>query len=702
MGADTGLGRQGAALMRRPARAGFRTLAALGALVACNAAVSAGPAAAANPPADLVLQDARVYTANATHGMAQSIAVRDGRVVYVGANAGAIKFIGPATKVERLRGRLVLPGLIDSHVHADEIVRLDVCDLKNEAKSLAEITSFVQECIRHYQIADGEWVVVRDWNYIAGNQPDGQHPTLRAALDLATTRSPVHLDGDDGHHSAFNSLALARARNTAGVTIGYSRATLHGELHSYRELVGVDVAGEPNGTVNDDGRSPIDMPSTFSLDLALLMKDPGRVTALLNSVGITGILDPRVSPEALALYDTLEKQGKLSVRTHVALYFDPNSMLTSSGQPDWDRLVSTAVALRAHYANDPLIRADFVKYFADGAMEGNPYAVPPTLPQVPALRPYLQPIFKIGADGRLTVTGYVDTASALCTEVRAHPEQYDTPEGAAAFLAARGYHPAQCTITSEQSQDDHALILEFARRFHRAGFGLHIHAIGDVAVRNAIDAIESARAADGKSDSHDALAHMQLVHPDDVTRAGRDHLYLAFTYAWAITDPDYDMLVVPFIDKVSGNGYAALHPRDGFYENNAYPVRAMQLAGAILLGGSDAPVDTNDPRPFINMATAVTRRAPGRPALNPSQSITIRDAINAYTINGARYLRTDKDAGSIEVGKSADFVVVDQDILKLADQGRADDIGKTHALETWFMGRQVYRRADDATQTGSE
>jgi predicted amidohydrolase YtcJ len=413
---------------------------------------------------------------------------------------------------------------------------------------------------------------------------------------------------------------------------------------------------------------------------------------LLNSAGITGILDPRVSPEALQLFDALEKSSKLTVRAHVALYFDPEEMQTTEGQPDWDRIVSTAVALRARYAHDPLIRADVVKIFADGDMEGNPHAVPPTLPQVAALKPYLQPIFKTGPDGRLTVTGYVDTASALCAEVRAHPETYDTPAGATAFLATHGYHPGQCTISSGQLEDDRAVILELVRRFHLAGFAVHIHTIGDVAVRTAVDAIEAARAADGIATQHDALAHVQLAHPDDVKRIGRDHLFVAFTYAWATTEPEYDLSVIPFIDKVIGNDYTALHPKNGFYENNAYPARSVKAAGATLIAGSDAPVDTDDPRPFVNMAVAVTRRAPGLPSLNPRESISIRDVLDAYTINGARYLNTDRDAGSIEIGKSADLIVVDQDILALADRGNADDIAKTHVLSTWFMGRAVYRR----------
>ena len=79
-----------------------------------------------------------------------------------------------------------------------------------------------------------------------------------------------------------------------------------------------------------------------------------------------------------------------------------------------------------------------------------------------------------------------------------------------------------------------------------------------------------------------------------------------------------------------------------------------------------------------------------RPFINPSQAISIRDVIDAYSISGARFLGRESEAGSIEVGKSADFMVLDRDILKLADDGHADDICNTSVLQTWFMGKSVY------------
>ena len=199
----------------------------LTALVSSMGLCALANAADTPAPADLVIIDAKIYTADAKHSMAQALAVRAGKIVFVGSKAEAAHWIGPQTKVETQNGRLVLPGLFDSHIHPSGIVDLDVCDLKSAAKSLKEMTAFVADCIRRYKIPDGEWVTVRQWNFSNGNEPDAAHPTLRAALDLASTTRPIQLQGNDGHHGAFNSAALARAI-AAGKKIGYSKATLAG------------------------------------------------------------------------------------------------------------------------------------------------------------------------------------------------------------------------------------------------------------------------------------------------------------------------------------------------------------------------------------------------------------------------------------------------------------------------------------------
>jgi predicted amidohydrolase YtcJ len=649
------------------------------------------PVAAAEP-ADLVLRDARIYTVDKAKSVAEALAVKDGRLVFVGSAADVQAFIGPNTHVESAGGKLVLPGLVDAHIHPLDIADLDVCTLDDHVVTLAELTRFVSQCLVRYKTAPGAMLNVYQWNYAVGNQPDPQHRNLRAALDAASTTQRIQLLGDDGHHSGFNSLALAQAKDRSGKVVGMSKATLANEFAAYRPMVGVDENGEPNGAVNEDARNFVSRNSMMYLALDEVLKVPERITQRLASSGITAILDAMASPEGMPVYDKLVAEGKLTARVTLAQFFNPTDTLTADGKIDYEGMVARATEIRAKYANSPLMRADVVKIFADGALEGNPFAVPPTLPNAAVLQPFLQPIFSIDPTGRAIVNGYVDTAGALCTDVRDHPDKYATPQQIGDFMKVHGYHPAQCTISSGKLQNDREVILEYARRMHTAGFSLHIHTIGNRGARTAIDAIEAARAADGNAATRDAIAHLMLADPADVARIGRDHIYVAFTYAWAITDPDYDLMVVPFLQPVHGNTPAALHPPGSFYDAEAYPVRSVKAAGGILTAGSDAPVDTRDPRPFVNMATAVTRRIPLQPALNPQQSITLPEVIEAYTNGGAQMLNIQNDAGSIEVGKSADFIVLDRDILALAAAGHPESVAEAHVLSTWFQGKEVYKR----------
>jgi predicted amidohydrolase YtcJ len=665
----------------------------------CNALLLSGALAAvasavtgAEPAADLLISDARIYTEDARRSIAQALAVRQGKIVFVGSAADAQRLIGPRTQVEKLAGRLVLPGLVDSHIHPLDILDLDVCNLESKPMALKELTAFVAGCLAHYKTPPGQRFIVHQWSYTDGNEPDADHPTLRAALDAASTSVQIQLLGNDAHHGAFNSLALAQAKNPAGKVVGLSKQTLATEFSEYRPFVGVDANGEPNGAVNEDARYLVNPNSMLDVDLDLVAQAPERVTQKLNGAGITAFLDAMVLPGALAVYDKLYASGKMTARARLAQFYDPSHTRTAEGRVDYDSIIARAIATRTKYASNPLIRADFIKIFADGVLEGNPYAIPPTLPNAASLRPFLQPIFGRDASGSATVSGYVDTASALCAKVRSQPEQYAPASAIQAFMQAHGYHPAQCAISHGQLQHSREVILEYARRAHVAGFNLHIHAIGDTAVRTAIDAIEAARKSDGITTTHDGLAHLQIVDPADVQRFGRDHLYAAFTYAWANTEPGYDVTVIPFFQRVNGNSYQALHQPGSYYESNAYPVRAIQAAGGILVAGSDAPVETSDPRPFVNMARAVTRAYPNLPALSPQQSVPLREVIDAYTRNGAEMLYLRDVAGSLEVGKSADFIVLDRDILALADTGHAADIADTRVLATWFRGEKVYTR----------
>jgi predicted amidohydrolase YtcJ len=651
---------------------------------------AAAPALAA-PAADLLVTDAKIYTAVPAQRFAAALAVRGGRLVYVGDAAGARALAGPGTRVMDLHGGVVLPGLVDAHIHPLDIVDLDVCDLKNQPLTLRQLSDFVRGCLAHYRPKGGEWLNVHLWNETGNNQPDAELPTLRAALDRASRQVPIQLMGEDGHHGAFNSAALARAKNGAGQVVGFSRATLLGDFTGFAQWVGVDANGEPNGAVNEDARAAMIEETSVYDDLQAVKKVPERIPQRLNGAGITAVLDAEAAPEGLPVYDQLLARGQLTVRANLALFYDPEAFRRKDGSIDWDTMVARAMAERARYAHNPLLAADTVKLFADGGLEGNPLALPPTLPNAARLEPFLQPRFGTDAHGQMSVLGYVDTASALCAAVRAHPQQYPVQP----FLKTHGFHPAQCRISSGRLQHDPQVIMEFVRRFHLAGFNLHVHTISDRTAHVVVDALEAARAADGVV-TRDALAHLQLADSADIERIGRDHLYVAFTYAWAIVDHDYDLSVVPFIQHVQGGSDRALHVAGSYYEEHVYPVRSVQRAGAILVAGSDAPVETRDPRPFVNIARAMTRRVPGGQSLNAAQGISLEEALQAYTLNGARFLGREREIGSLEAGKSADFIVIDQDPFVLAAHGRADDIAGVRVLSTFFMGREVFSASSAA------
>jgi hypothetical protein len=661
----------------------------LGAWLAIGACFGALGAANAATPADRVFTGGRIYTA-ASSALATAVAVQGERIVYVGDDAGARAFVGPRTRVVALHGAFVMPGLVDAHMHPIDIVDLPVCDLDSRPVTLRELSAFVRACLKRYPVPAGGRLLVHQWSYAAGNQPDAEYPTLRVALDKASTSRQIQLLGNDAHHAAFNSAGLAAAKNAAGNVVGITKATLQADFKAYATLIGVDANGEPSGAVNEDARYTINPRSMMYTEFDRVMKDPAAIPRRLNRAGITAITDAMADPSGYAVWDTLLARRQLSVRLTLAQFYDPERFRRADGSVDYDTMVAKAEAVRVRYGGSELIRADMVKLFADGVLEANPFAVPPTLANGAVLEPYLQPIFELDGAGHAAVKGYVDTASANCQAVRAEPARYAADAEVAAFTAAHGFHPGQCRISNGQLQHERDVMLDFARRFHVAGFNLHIHAIGDRAVRTAVDAIEAARAADGVTTTRDGLAHIQLAHPDDIARIGRDHLYIAYTYAWANVDQDYDMTTIPFMQKVEGNSYAQLHVPGSYLETNLYPMRATRDAGAILAAGSDAPVETRDPRPFVNISRAITRRNPGQPVLNPAQAIGIEDALQAYTIHGARWQGIDKVAGSLEVGKSADFIILDRDPLALAAAGRAEEIAATRVRATWFMGRQVY------------
>ena len=668
--------------------------------LAVAAMLSQMPAFAREPvKADLVLKNGRVYTVDGSHRIAEAMAVKNGKVVFVGDNRAVDAFVDRKTIVEDAGGKLILPGLVDAHIHPIGIVDFGGCSLQSKARTLAEIAVLVRQCVVDAKLQPGQWLAVNQWEYAAGNQTDAKYATLRAALDDAAPVNPVIMTGWDLHHSAYNSRALALAKNAKGETVGYSKKTLATDFAHYTAVVGVDRNGEPSGDIQDEGRSVIDSSDVSRQEFAKLLAEPQRLALRLNSSGITAIWDAATSasggifgPDSIYdVYDKLQKQGQQSFRVNMAQLWEPEDFRDADGRVNWDALFAKADVIRQKYARNPLASADSVKIFADGDMEANPNNTPPTFGASFRPVPYLQPIFEKDAQGFLSVKGYVDISSPECVFARAVPADVSTPTAIADFTKRYGFHPGQCAISFGIPQHAPWIFNDYVMKAHLKGYTVHIHTISDAAVHMALEAIEAARKADGVYSRPDTLAHLQCATPADIKRIGEDHLNLVYTFSWMYAEPKgYDLSTVPFFNKVQGNSYEALHNPNDYFEQCNYPTKTSKDAGAVLIAGSDAPVLTRDPQPFVNMEMGVTRSRRGGQPSSPWQRLSVEDVIDAYTINGARALNRSREIGSLEVGKSADFIMVDQDILELAHSGHPEKIGDTKVLATWFMGKKVY------------
>ncbi|MYW47761.1 amidohydrolase [Streptomyces sp. SID161] len=206
------------------------------------------------------------------------------------------------------------------------------------------------------------------------------------------------------------------------------------------------------------------------------------------------------------------------------------------------------------------------------------------------------------------------------------------------------------------------------------GFQCHFHALGDRAVRDALDAIEAARAANGPSDTRPHLAHLQVVHPDDVPRFARLGATANIQPLWAAHEPQMDELTIPFL----GAERAA----------RQYPFASLQRSGARLAAGSDWPVSSPDPLQGIHVA--VNRVEPGRtgPVFVPGERLGLADALTAYTAGSAHVNHLDgvDGGGRVAAGALADLVVLDRDPFA----GPPEAIAGTTVARTYVGGACVY------------
>jgi len=217
-------------------------------------------------------------------------------------------------------------------------------------------------------------------------------------------------------------------------------------------------------------------------------------------------------------------------------------------------------------------------------------------------------------------------------------------------------------------------LLTWVPRLDALGFQPHFHAIGDRAVRDSLDAVAAARQANGLSDTRPHIAHIQVIHPDDIARFRQLGVAANAQPLWAAREDQMDVLTIPFLGE----------PRWQWQ----YPFRSLRATGAVLAMGSDWSVSSADP--LLEMEIAVERhyREPfgDRGVFLPEERIDLIDALAAFTAGSAYVNHLDEDTGTIEVGKFADLAVIDRDLF---DRG-AGAIGQARVVGTFVEGQAVY------------
>lgn len=649
--------------------------------------------------ADLVITQGRILTMDSDRTRASAIAVKGNTIVFVGDDAAAAEFIGDGTQVIDAGGQIILPGLHDVHIHPlfaiDPVYNGEKfeCNFEGASVDLDETVAKLQTCLNEATLNDDGWLVGKYFNPPSLLSVTETYPSVIAALDAVSTITPILLEGSDGHAFGANTAALARAHHPdTGVNTAVTGASLKADYEAFAEYFNTDNTGNPDGTAKDFAGYIIGAPVAGLDNYKPVLDD---LVKLMASNGVTSAQDAWVFDEIADVYAYMEEQGLLKFRLRLNTHIDSNVLGGRTRDLDLDAAMDKAKAMRARFDGSDYIKADGVKLFVDGVVEY------PT--QTAAmLNPYLEPI----VDEAMNLSDYVDQDGVDCRDARDHMESYDVPAAAAAFRAEHGHDATQCEKRYGLLEFTPSELSRAVTAFDAEGFTVHMHAIGDGAVKTGLDAIEAARTANGISGLPHNLAHIQFVADEEIERIGKMGVVVTPTMAWAVPFWEYDTTVNPFINTVDSLlEMDKLYRQDGLWADRVYPFRSIRDAGGIIAAGSDAPVDVPTPQPFVNMAAGLIRAdlLPVDPlsddpnqetvvvAINAEEVLNLDDVLAAYTINGAFAMGQQDLTGSLEVGKRADLIMINTDIEALSQNIETIwGIAETEVLMTVFDGKVVH------------
>ena len=559
-------------------------LAATGRLIATlfasTAALSAQPPASrpAPPRAELILTNARIYTADDAQPIAEALAVSGGKLLFVGSAIEAMALKGAGTTVIDAGGRTVIPGMTDAHAHlyglGVELRQVDLTGTRSYDEVIARVVANAAT------VPKGTPVLGRGWDQ--NDWSDTRLPT-NAALTAATPDHPVLLTRVDGHALLANAAALSKA----GVTVGTK------DPEGGRILR--DARGAPTGVFVDNAQDLMESAARGgeAMNPREVLRNAVREA---NRWGLTGVHEMGVSPAVVGTYESAAQAGELTLRAYVLLSGD-------SATVNWAMAKGPRSALF-----DGRLWVRSIKLYGDGAL---------------------------GSRGAALLDPYADDAQNNGLLVM-----------------------------------QPAWIESVAERALKSGWQVATHAIGDRANRLVLDAYATALKAVPTADHRFRIEHAQIIHHDDIGRFAT-------------------LGVIPSMQ-------ASHQTSDMYWASNrlgterlrgAYAWRSLLSTGVIIPNGSDFPVEYVNP--LLSFHAAIARQdADDFPAGGwyPEQRMTREEALRSMTIWPARASFQEHVLGSLTSGKYADFVLLDQDIMRVAPEL----ILRTHVLQTWVGGSKVY------------